>query len=365
MIKKCGFLIILIAIVLCGCSRNLDKKIISIAVTGSPDEYTKYFKDGIKKAYEDACEEYKDSGFEIKCEFYDDKNDYELADKITSQLVKDSSITAIISSSSAEISENQAYQTDKEDKILVCPHWMYDSTFNDEYEKVFSLNYTNRDIGYVMEYVSKNLPAKKWAVCYSNDKISREEIKNFCSLNSSENDVCVVDFVKANSLASDFKNVSERWRTLGVEGVVFIPYSRVEAFSMFYKIKNEFPNIYVISDSTLDNDDELQNNRAYFNNTYIVDSFYINISKSEVFTEGYIDTWEIHGYNTFKMIVDTAINYNTDNPKKIAKILRENGYKGELENFKFDSNGALDAENLSYVEILADDVILHTISAKN
>ena len=364
MAMRYKFLIIAAVLILCGCSNNSDKKTINIAVTGSPGVYSEYYEQGIKKAYNDVCEEYKDSGFEINCEFYDDKDDYETAEKITAGLVNDSSITAVIGSSSAEICKNQAYLTDRNDKILVCPHRIYDSMLeNENYGKVFSLNYSSKDIGNVMLYIAKESTAEKWAVCYSDDEISREEIKEFN--NSNGNDLNVVDFVKINSLMADFDNVTDRWELLGVEGIVLIPYDD-EGFDLLYKLKDKMPYLYVISDASLDDDNELQSNEKYFENVYLVDDFYISEEESETFDdEEYLDTWEIHGYNAFRMIVDTAIKNNTDDPEKISEILHREGYSGALESYRFNEKGALEAEEFTYIEITGEGTDLYSILASN
>ncbi len=363
MMKKYKLCIFIIVLLLCGCTKNTDKKTINIAVTGSPGVYSEYYEKGIKKAYEDVCEEYKDSGFEINMNIYDDKDDYETAEKITAKLVNDSSTTAIIASSSAEICENQVYQTDKTDKILICPHWMYESTLEDgNYNKVFSLNYSSKNIGTIMENIAQGSPAKKWAVCYSDDKISKAEIKGF---NNVDNDIYIVDYVKINALISDFNKTVDRWKLLGIEGVILIPYEN-EGFDLLYRLKTEMPELYIISDSSLDDDNELQANRKYFDNIYIVDSFFVTSEESEIFAnEEYLDTWEIHGYNALRMTVDTAVENDTDDPIKIAEILHKNGYMGELENYKFNEKGTLNSEKFSYIEIKKDDVTENTISIKN
>lgn len=358
--KLCSFIIVLL---LCGCIKNIDKKTINIAVTGSPSVYSEYYEKGIKKAYTDVCDEYKDRGFDIKCEFYEDNDDYETGEKITARLVNDSSITAIIASSSAEICENQVYQTDKTDKILICPHWMYDSTLEEgNYSKVFSLNYSSENIGAVMKNIAQGSSAKKWAVCYSDDKISKAEIKCF---NNVDNDIHIVDSIKINALISDFNRTVDRWKMLGVEGVILIPYEN-EGFDLLYRLKAEMPELYIISDSSLDDDNELQTNRKYFDKVYIVDSFFVTSEESEIFAnEEYLDTWEIHGYNALRMTVDTAVENDTDDPIKIAEILHKNGYIGELESYKFNEKGTLNSEKFSYIEIKKDDVTEHTISIKN
>lgn len=354
--------IVLSIFMLSGCNNTEESKKINIAVTGSPRVYSEYYEKGIKKAYADVCKEYNDKGFDIKCNFYDDNDNYKTAEKITAKLVNDSNVTAVIASSSADICENQVYQTNKAGKILVCPHWMYDSTLEmGNYNKVFSINYSNKNIGTIMKIIIEQLSGYKWAVCYSGDKISRAEIK---CLNESNN-VNIVDYVKINYLMSDFNDTVKRWKLMDIKGVVLIPYDN-EGFDLLYKLKQEMPEIYVVSDSDLDDDNELKANRKNFENVFLVDSFYVENGKSKAFAdEEYIDTLEIHGYNAFRMVVDTAVKNNTDNPEKIAEILHKEGYKGELESYKFNEKGALEPEKFSYIMIGKDDVTEHIVAAKN
>lgn len=359
--KKYLFFSFILMFILCGCGKNVDDKTISIAVTGSPSEYSKYYEKGIKRAYDDVRKEYKDSGFNIECKFYDDKDNYEQAEKITAQLVNDESITAILASSSAEICENQAYQTDTHNKILVCPHWMIDSIIEENnYDKVFSLNYSNKDIGYLMGFITGDIEKKKWAVCYSDDKVGKEEIRGLSYFGNAN----TVDFVKVNYLMSDFNKVVNRWKALGVDGVVFIPYSN-EGFELLYKLKKAMPDITVICDSDMDNDDQLQANRKYFENVYIIDSFYSGSEGMGKIDDEAIDTWEVHGYNAFRIVVDTAIKNNTNDTKKISDILHKDGYKGEYETFKFNEKGAFIPEYLSYAKICSDDVEVYDILIKD
>ncbi len=362
MVKKYKIFVFMFVFILCGCSENENKKTISIGVTGSPASYSEYYEKGIRKAYEDVCKEYEGRGFEINVNFYDDNDDYETGEKITAGLVNDEKTTAIIASSSAEICENQVYQTDKAGKILICPHWMYDNTLEEgNYSQVFSLNYSNEDMGAVMKNIASELPAKKWAICYSDDKISRAEIKCF---NNVDDNINIVDYVKVNSLISDFNKTVERWRLLGVEGVILIPYEN-EGFDLLYRLKAEMPELYIISDSSLDDDNELQANRKYFDKVYIVDSFFVTSEESEIFdNEEYLDTWEIHGYNALRMVVDTAVENNSDDPVEIAEILHKSGYKGELESYQFDEKGTLNSERFSYIEIENSVVAEHEVYVK-
>ncbi|MDO4299794.1 MAG: ABC transporter substrate-binding protein [Clostridia bacterium] len=356
--KGCVYLILAAGLILYGCNKSEGMKI-NIAVTGSPSVYSEYYEKGIKRAYADVCEEYKDSGFEINVNFYDDNDSYEEAEKITAGLVNDDSVTAIIGSSSEEICKNQVYQTNKTGKILISPHLPYDSILTDgNYDKVFSLNYSSEDIGIIMESIAKDSPATRWTMCYSDDEVSRTEIKEF----KGGSGISVVDFVKENVLLSDFDKTVERWKLLGVEGVVLIPYDN-EGFELLYRLKKEMPELYIIGDAELDDQNEYFENINYFVRVYMVNNFFTEDGESEVFAEDEsLDTWEIHGYNTIKMIVDTAIENDTNNPAVIAEILHKNGYDGELESYKFDEKGALISEKFSYLEFMGEDVIGYIVT---
>lgn len=361
MAKKHIFWCLIFALLFCGCNKNEGEKVINIAVTGSPSAYSEYYESGVKKAYTDVCEEYKDSGFEINVKFYDDYDNYETADKITAELVNDNSVTAIIASSSAEICENQVYQTDKAGKILICPHWLYDSTLKGKnYRNVFSLNYSNEDVGAVMKKIAKESSAKRWAICYAEDEISTTEIKCF---NKVDSNIDIVDSVKINTFESSFSQVVDRWKLLGVEGVILIPYED-EGFNLLYRLKEKMPELYVISDSSMDDDNELQANKKYFDNMYMVESFFVSSDESKIFKEGESDTWEIHGYNSLRIIVDTAIKNNTNIPEKIAEALHKTGYVGELENFKFNEDGTLYSEIFNFVKIINGEIIEYNVPKK-
>ncbi len=333
---------LLAVILLSGCSDSANRKTIKIAVTGSSSVYSEYFEKGIKKAYENVCNEYKDSGYDIKLDFYDDMDNYEIGNKITAELIADDDLTAIIASSSPDICDDQIFQTDKAGKILVCPHWVYDKTLEEKnYKRVFCLNYSCSDTGLVMKRMAEYSPAKKWALCYSDDMISKDEIDCFFSLSDSDK-INIVDSVKIDSLISDFDVTVERWKLLGVEGVVLIPYDD-EGFELLYRLKSIMPNLYVVSDSSMDNSDAMLAHKDEFNNVYIVSKFNVDAAYSEgseVIEEGeYYDTWEIHGYNAVRMIIDTAIKNDTVSCDEIAEILHKNGYSGDLERFKFQENG--------------------------
>lgn len=355
---KVMLLFLVMALVLSGCGSKKERKQITIAVLGSSSSYSRFFKEGIEKAYEDVLREYKDKDFDINIGFYDDKDDYEYASKLTSKLVKDNNVTAIIGSSKQEICENQAYQANLYGKICLIPHWFNDEKLKESYyDKTFYLNYSCDDVGKIMNDVVKNNNDKKWAVCYSENEVSQREIKRL-----KKNSGDIVDFVKVNTIETDFNDTIGRWKKLNVGGIVYIPYDD-NGYELLYKIKAEMPDSIVVSDSSLDNNDELEKHRKEFNNVYFVDNFFIEDDTDNKY-DMFEDTFEIHGYNTIRMIVDTAILNNTDDPKIIAEMLHKLGYNGVLEKFKFDKNGLVNWDYFSLNKVTEEDLEIFTIENK-
>ncbi len=346
--------------ILVGCSNSsnnnnnnisITKKTIKIAVIKNSDFQQKYFLKGIMRAYEDVLEEYKDSEFNIICDFYDNNETYEDVNSITNKIVTDNDLTAIICSDSPEISKKQLNITQKNEKILVNSGWMYDSDLSTDDDLFFYMSYSSYDIGRLIKKISTTLPAMNWAVCSSQDKITHAEMSMFKTLDNTN----VVDYCNINELDVYFNRVIDRWNSLNVNGVVFLPFSKND-FELYYRLKNEMPNIYVITDSDMDNQTEYSEHKELYKNFYIANNFTVDKSEDEYikYTTNngeFEDTWETHGYNTFRMIVDTAVKNSTNNPIRIAEIIRKSGYKGKGEEFKFDENGILIPEKFQYAEL--------------
>jgi ABC-type branched-subunit amino acid transport system substrate-binding protein len=53
------------------------------------------------------------------------------------------------------------------------------------------------------------------------------------------------------------------------------------------------------------------------------------------------DTWASHGYNSFRMIVDTAVRIGSTDSGEIAAALRADGFRGIGTEYAFLENGKL------------------------
>ncbi|MBQ6554623.1 MAG: amino acid ABC transporter substrate-binding protein [Firmicutes bacterium] len=345
-------------VVLSGCSSGSDEtsiietgKTIKIAVFRNSRSQQVYFEKGVERAYKDVLEEYKDSGFDIQCDFYDNSESYENVDKLTKELVQDKQLTAIIGSDKPETAKDQLYITQKRGKILISPGRMYDDELTADNDMSFYMSCGTKEMGELMKKISEKFPNVNWAVCTANDKISRYETQVFRAADTSN----VVDYVSVEDLSVYFDRITERWESLNVRGVVISPRSN-EGFELVYKLKTKMPDLCIISDTDMDNQQEYEEHKEMYNNFYIADSF--SVDKSEAayieYTEKngkFEDTWETHGYNTLRMIVDTAVQNDTTSPVKIASLIHTSGYKGKGEDFKFEKNGVLIPESFRYIDM--------------
>ena len=325
---------------------NTDKTI-EVAVFKNKGTQQEYFEKGIEEAYNDVLEEYKNSGYKIICEFYDNNGTYENVAEITERLVKDPSLTAIIGSDTADIFENQAALAQKNKKILIGSGWVEDDMMTSENYMVFSMINSNDDIAAALTRVTEELPDMNWAVCASNDNIATIEAQYFRKKEMSN----VLDYCDVDDLGVYFDRIKERWQSLDIKGVVLLPYND-EGFGLLYNLKAKMPDLYVVSDFDLDSQSEYRANKEKYKNVYIADGFAVD-KKSEKYIQkgGFEDTWMTHGYNTFRMIVDTAVANNTSNPEKIAEIIHSKGYEGIGESFKFAKNGLLVPERYNYIDL--------------
>ena len=334
-----------------------NDKTIKVAVFQNSGEKQENFEKGIELAYEDVLQEYKDSGYKIECDFYDNLETYEDVQRITDTLVADPSVTAIIGSDTDSICENQAVKAQNNGKLFICPMWVNDEAMLPSQDMVFSMLYSNYDMSRALKKTVDDMPDMRWAVCVSNDGICSNEAQSF-RMQDAQN---VVDYCDMNDLRLYFDRITDRWRNLGVGGVVFLPYSE-RYFDLFRKLKTYMPELYFVCDFDMDMPQMYEGNEAAYKNVYLVDGFYVDGDADDIkrlYEESHvIDTWTVHGYNTLRMIVDTAVRNGTNDPKRIASILHDTGYDGAGQTFKFDSSGLIEPVKFSYSAIDSLEAVL-------
>lgn len=348
--KKLLYICILLAFALCGCSESENKEI-KLAVLGDIETFYPDYKKGIEFACEKMNEEYSGTGYTVSVEFYDDDDEYEKCIRYADELSKDNSVTAIISPIDNENSATVAKLCDTNEKLYISPFFQPNTLFDDNnYQTAFSLANSAENVGKTLRIAASENGAKRIAVCTTDSPFELEETQNF--IQSANDDIEIADIVNYTYLKNNFDNICNRWDTLSVDSVAFFITDNT-GFEIVKKLKQHNPELILIGDTSFDNselitkDEELL--RAMTGFIYS-DEFFIESEKvstdeenefyNELYSTGDItDTWFIQGYNTARIVGDTAVKNNTVSPLKIADGLHKDGYSGFLNDFYFEDNG--------------------------
>ena len=86
--KYIALIIIICMSILSGCTGTADKTV-KIAIMGNSEKFYPGYKEGIERAVEDLNNDYSDSGYNVKCEFYSDNGSYEQGAAIVDSLSED------------------------------------------------------------------------------------------------------------------------------------------------------------------------------------------------------------------------------------------------------------------------------------
>lgn len=347
----------IISILLClalvsGCANTNNKNeatndTIKIAVFENSGPQQECFRKGIERAYNDVKEEYKNSGYTIECDFYGSTETYGNVADITAELVKDPTLTAIIGSDVVVVCEYQAVAAQKNEKILVVPSWIDDRIMTAENDMMFSVTNSNDDMAAAIKRVADELPVKNWAVCASENIICTSEAQYFRKKDVKN----VLDYCDIDDLGIYYDSVKERWESLGIDGIVLLSFDD-EGYEYLYKLKEDMPDLYVVADYGMEVPMDCEGYESVLKNLYITSGFYIDKEDKDITAKNdFAAKWEIHGYNTFRMLADTAVKNKTTDPKQIAAILHTDGYKGIGETFEFEKNGLPITKKYSFTKM--------------
>lgn len=334
-------------LLLSGCSRQqVPEHVLHIAVMVSEKQAAEQYLKGIELAALEAQQTYKD--YDITYTVYEDFDDYETGAAIVDTIASDPEVMAVLATDNMDVSKLAAHTFESAGKLMIAPYALYDDELTgNNHQMVFSTCFSAMQIGKSARAAAAQTEAKRWAVCYANEEFSRQEARSFTAQKA--DDIVIVDTVKEDVLLYDFATVTNRWQQLGVEGIVLFAYDK-EALDLFLSLKTAHPAWKFIGDYVMDDSAYMEaspEHMAAFEGFSLVSQFYVEQDDEQLDTlldmlpedELYFDTWMVHGYNNFRMIVDTAVKNETNQPKVIADALRLEGYDGLLQTFSFDKSG--------------------------
>ena len=250
---------------LCGC-RSDSKESISyqegqsqykIVLLGK-ESYV-YSDIGLINGIDMAIEELKGT-VDITWEHYDDNGDYEKGLLYGEQLAKDNSVLAVFTFQDFEVVEALASRFHEEKKPLISVQGCYESTLQKGYDYFFSAFTSAEDMGVAMGQYCKLKGVSNVACSHSDTTFELDEMRGF-QREANKNSVRVADMIQGPNTMTELQNVYYTWKQLGVDAIYLAhyTYSNTEwMLQMIDYIRSKDPNILIMSDYSLNNEETLE-----------------------------------------------------------------------------------------------------------
>ncbi len=363
-----------IAILLClmiqivGCSSTKEDlsgdRQLSIAVMGSKQvyDYDTSFLNGIEMAINEFNQQHSGNGFSATYKIYDDEYDFEKGVVIAKKLSSDPQITAVIGSHSFNILDASVDFFEESKKILIAANGMMDkSIVSKKYKYVFRNTFGETEMGASMADHAAEIGADRIAIYHSNTEFENNMGMAF-SKRALESGLKVLDDVSEIGSQKDFDNLYKRWEAIGINCVMISQESIADAFMLAERIRRKSGNIKIYGDFSFDADEMLMENKEFVEGIIIPTLVPVSQSKTlEDFNTRYKETygseptwWAAHAYDSVRMVLDTAVQVDSNIPEKIAEGLHlEMGYQGIIGKITFDESGLL--TNMSPVYSVVED----------
>ncbi|MDD3364608.1 MAG: ABC transporter substrate-binding protein [Syntrophomonas sp.] len=307
------------------------------------------FINGVQLAVEDVNKDYSSKGFNTKIDVIDDQALYEKGVEIATKVAEDTRVTAVFNLQNFDVSKTTAEILTMSGKLTLFPYGAYDSLFTKDNPLIFCGVPASSDLGQAMaDYALKN-GFKRIAV-YHNGKQSQEELVTAFELKLLNTQTKIVDYVPAIASANAFDNIYRRWQTLGVDGVLISQYGLEQAFNILKMLRAKDTKLAVIGEPIFNRANALAENKAVAEGMMVPSTLVIDESErlkgfKAQYRQRYgqeADIWAVQGYDMIRMVVDTAVRLDTNDPAKIAGAMHEEaGYQGIGRQMAFAKGGAI------------------------
>ena len=355
MMRKFAAILLVFIVILgmIGCRREGadSKKTIYIPVLGDAAWLNAdgAFNNGALMAIEDCINEYSPLGYDIRTEIIDDKASYDTGVAMAVKLGDDPEVTAVLNVQNFDVSKTTADILSSRGKIVLLPYGAYDELSKKGYENVFCSVPSFADLGKAMAQYADRMGYRRIAVYY-NGTTSQEELVTSFELNLKDTESKIIDYVPEISSRSMFDSIYDRWETLSFDAIIIAQYGLERAYEVLGLIREKNSEIPVIGEPIFNRANYLGTHKRDAENIVVPSTLIINTgSKLEEFSERYRDKygkepdiWSVQGYDSIRLIVDTAVNNGLVDPDDIAEAMHdEMGYDGIQGKISFDGGGAL------------------------
>lgn len=310
------------------------------------------FVNGLELAEEELNAAYSGKGFQIRTAVFDDQAQYETGVEIATKVAENPEVTAVFNLQNFDVSKTTGGILAEKEKLVLFPYGAYDSLFTKENPYVFSGVPAFSDLGRAMAGYAVEQGYERIAV-YHNGSQSQEELVTAFELALQGTRTKVVDYVPSISSESEFDSIYSRWQALDADCVIIAQYGLDEAFEVLRLLRSRDGEIAVMGEPIFNRANALAQHKEIAEGIAVPSTLVIEDSaKLNSFRERYqlkygkeADIWAVQGYDMLRLIVDTAVALDTNEPAKIGKALHdENGYQGIGRHISFAEGGALSTD---------------------
>lgn len=307
------------------------------------------FYNGVELAVEDCVREYSHLGYDIRTSIIDDKASYDNGVAMAVKLGGDHEVTAVLNVQNFDVSKTTADILSSRGKIVLLPYGAYDELCKKGYKNVFCSVPSFADLGKAMAGYADKMGYRRIAV-YHNGTTSQEELVTSFELNLKDTKSKIIDYVPDIASRSIFDSIYDRWEALSFDAVIIAQYGLERAYEVLGLIREKNREIPVIGEPIFNRANYLSTHKRDAENIVVPSTLIINASsRLDNFLKRYrekygkeADIWSVQGYDSIRLIVDTAVKNGFTNTDEIAKAMHdEKGYEGIQGKISFDVGGGL------------------------
>jgi branched-chain amino acid transport system substrate-binding protein len=351
-----AFLCVILAFTLAACSDKETNNSRDIYIPILADEAwltsDGAFMGGVQLAVDDLNAEYSGKGFKIRAGVVDDKDQYEKGVEMATKVAEDNTVTAVLNLQNFDVSKTTSGILSENGKPVIFPYGAYDSLFTRDNPYLFCGVPAFSDLGGAMADYAVKSGYKRIAI-YHNGTQAQEELSSAFELTLLNSGSRVVDYIPSIPSENDFDGIYSRWKALDVDCVVISQYGLDRAFEVLKLLRSRDKEIAVIGEPVFNAESSLTENREIAEGMAVPSTMILAESKKlDDFKSRYSlkygkepDIWAVQGYDMVRLVADTAVKLDTNDPVKISQALHdEKGYKGIGRHIAFTNGGAMIAD---------------------
>lgn len=325
-----------------------DKSVLRVTILDSGDYY--HSDAGIENGISLALKEIKEElGITVELDIVDDGEDYAKGISLAKALAGDEEVDVALSFQNFESIGATAEIFEEAEKPLVVTMGCYDEVADAGYAYFLADFLSGKAIGNRIGTWLAEKGVKSIALCHSDTKFEKDEIRGLQAALEEEEGISVKDSVTGPFDEESLSALLVRCRKLGVDAVVANFYDRYDSAWLIRRLREKAPGLTVVGDYALDSTEILQEYGTGLEGAVIVPVYpYVKSDKLTAFVTKYekesgqmFSTAAVQYYDLFRMLAECYKKTGDVKAVFMSALKSEDGYEGAAGTLRFDESGRL------------------------